>query len=106
MLQPNLTFDQESIQVAIRCALDEREWLNNSPALPIDGAGGILDWDGEHDAERLELAGDARLDGSLPEGFRRWHSFSQYSPRGDDGSFLEDLPRSDWIEGRQMVSYA
>ncbi|KAM5348559.1 hypothetical protein ACJ41O_008383 [Fusarium nematophilum] len=106
LLQPSLAFDQESISVAIQCVLDEREWSLNMPSLPHDGVGGVLDWDDERDGERLKFGDDARPDGSLPGGTRLLRSSSHYSPRGDDGSFLEDIPRHSWVEGRYMVSFA
>ncbi|KAF5011475.1 hypothetical protein FDECE_2394 [Fusarium decemcellulare] len=70
LLQPNLTFDQESISVSIQCVLDERQWSLNMPSLPQDGLGGVLDWDDERDAERVRFGGDASPDGSLPGGVR------------------------------------
>ncbi|KAJ4200381.1 hypothetical protein NW767_007445 [Fusarium falciforme] len=106
LLQPNLTFDQESISVAIQCVLDERQWSLDMPSLPQDGSGGVIDWDDERDAERVKFGGDASPDGSLQGGARLLRSSSHYSPRGDDGSCLEDIPRQSWIEGRYMMSFA
>ncbi|KAH6990391.1 hypothetical protein BKA56DRAFT_609998 [Ilyonectria sp. MPI-CAGE-AT-0026] len=100
---PNFTLDQESIQIAIRCALDERQWLDRMPSLAEDGAGGVIDFDDERDGERLTFCGDARPDGSLPPGVRYVRSFSQYSPRGDDGSYLEEPQHQNWTDGRFMV---
>ncbi|KAF7563107.1 hypothetical protein G7046_g1043 [Stylonectria norvegica] len=97
---PNFTHDQESLQIAIRCALDERSWLDNMPSLAEDSAGGIIDFDDERDAERLVFGGDASPDGSLPPGRRFTNSFSRYSPRGDDGSYLEEPQRQAWMDGR------
>lgn len=54
---PSFTFDQESIQIAIRCALDERQWLDKRPSLPDEGGGGIIDFGDESDSERLALGG-------------------------------------------------
>ncbi|KFA73726.1 hypothetical protein S40288_06253 [Stachybotrys chartarum IBT 40288] len=90
---PSLTLDQESIQIAIRCALDERNWLERCPSLAEDSAGGILDFDDERDEERITFGGDASADGLLPAGTTFVRSFSQYSPRGDDGGYLEERPR-------------
>ena len=90
---PNFTFDQESIQIAIRCALDERQWLTRGPSLAEDSFGGILDFDDERDDEREAFGNDASPDGSLPTGSGFVRSYSQYSPRGDDGSYLEEYPR-------------
>ncbi|KAI5457269.1 hypothetical protein BGZ63DRAFT_74660 [Mariannaea sp. PMI_226] len=101
--QPNLTLDQESIQVSIRCALDERGWMEKMPSLPEDSAGGIIDFDDERDEERLAFSEDGSPDGSLPLGAKFVRSFSHYSPRGDDGSFLEDLHRQSWTGGRVIV---
>ncbi|KAF4980062.1 hypothetical protein FZEAL_3843 [Fusarium zealandicum] len=106
LLQPNLTFDQESISVATQCVLDERQWSSNMPSLPQDGLGGVLDWGDERDAERAKFGGDGSPDGSLPGGGRPQRSSSHYSPRGDDGSYLEDVQCQPWFEGRYMVSYA
>ncbi|KAH7160605.1 hypothetical protein EDB81DRAFT_320069 [Dactylonectria macrodidyma] len=99
----NFTLDQESIQIAIRCALDERRWLDNMPSLPEDGVGGVIDFDDERDGERLVFGGDARLDGSLPPGAKFVRSISQYSPRGDDGSHLNESQHQNWADGRSMV---
>jgi hypothetical protein len=90
---PNFTFDQESIQLAIRCALDERKWLERTPSLAEESYGGIVDFDDERDGERLALASDANPDGALPAGMSFVRSFSQYSPRGDDGSYMEEHQR-------------
>ena len=97
---PSITFDQESIQVAIRCALDERRWLEKLPSLAEDSVGGIIDFDDHRDQERVILGGDASPDGSLPPGIKFGRSLSQYSPRGDDGSHLEEVQREPWIDGR------
>lgn len=90
---PTFTSDQESIQVAVRCALDERDWLAASspravPSLAEDGRGGIVDFDDERDGERALFGGDGSEDGGLPEGTQFVRSFSQWSPRGDDGASL------------------
>ncbi|KAF9761157.1 hypothetical protein IL306_003935, partial [Fusarium sp. DS 682] len=98
-LQPNLAFDQESISVSTQCVLVERQWALNMPTLPLDGLGGVIDWDDERDAERVKFGSDASLDGALPGGATMRRSFSHYSPRGDDGSYLEDAQRHTWIEG-------
>jgi hypothetical protein len=87
---PTFTFDQESIQIAIRCALDERKWLEKAPSLADDSVGGIIDFDDERDEERSLYNHDACIDGMLPAGSKFVRSFSQYSPRGDDGTYLED----------------
>ncbi|KAF4335556.1 histone deacetylase clr3 [Fusarium beomiforme] len=104
-LQPTLTFDQESISVSTQCVLVERQWSLNMPNLPLDGLGGVIDWDDERDAERVEFGGDASLDGTLPGGATMRRSLSHYSPCGDDGSHLEEVQRHTWIEERwSMVS--
>lgn len=92
---PTFTFDQESIQVAVRCALDERDWLSASssravPSLAEDGRGGIVDFDDERDGERAVFGTDGCGDGGLPEGISFVRSFSQWSPRGDDGAGLKE----------------
>jgi hypothetical protein len=101
---PNFTFDQESIQLAIRCALDERNWLDRSPSLAEDSVGGIIDFDDERDGERLAFGGDGSPDGTLPNGKVFMRSVSQWSPRGDDGSYLEDRRVSE--RSAQRASYA
>jgi hypothetical protein len=98
---PNLTFDQESIQVAVRCALDERQWLAKVPSLAEDGVGGVVDFDDERDEERVLYGGDGSPDGSLPGGLKFVRSFSHWSPRGDDGSNLEEHLRQGWLEGSE-----
>jgi hypothetical protein len=100
----NFSFDQESIQVAIRCALDERQWLAKGPSLAEDSIGGIIDFDDERDDERLAFGSDASPDGSLPPGSRFIRSYSQYSPRGDDGSYVEDMPRQSAFGSRFPAS--
>lgn len=103
---PSFTFDQESIQVAIRCVLDERRWTEKMPSLAEDHAGGIIDFDDDRDEERITFGGDASPDGSLPPGLKFVRSLSQYSPRGDDGSFFEEPQRQVWMGGRSMTSSA
>ncbi|KND92701.1 hypothetical protein TOPH_02620 [Tolypocladium ophioglossoides CBS 100239] len=103
---PSFTFDQESIQIAVRCALDERQWLDGDPSLAEDGGGGIVDFDDDRDNERLALEGDASPDGSLPPGTRFVQSYSRYSPRGDDGSLLEEYQRLSGFESRWVASTA
>jgi hypothetical protein len=97
---PNFTFDQESIQIAVRCALDERQWLDKVPSLAEDSAGGIIDFDDERDDERLLYGKDGSPDGLLPPGSKVVRSLSQYSPRGDDGSWLEDQHAQTWAGSR------
>ena len=103
---PSFTLDQASIQIAVRCALDERQWLDRDPNLADDGGGGILDFDDDRDNERLALEGDGSPDGLLPPGTRFVQSYSRYSPRGDDGSFLEDYQRLSGFESRWVASTA
>ena len=87
------TFDQESMQLTVRCVLDERQWLVNSPSLATDESGGIIDFDDERDLERSVFDKDGSHDGGLPNGKRFVTCLSQYSPRGDDGAHLEDYDR-------------
>lgn len=101
---PNFTLDQESIQMAIRCALDEREWLARVPSLAEDSVGGIIDFDDERDDERVTYGGDGSPDGSLPRGSKFVRSQSMWSPRGDDGSYLEDHARQMAFGDRLMTS--
>lgn len=103
---PSFTLDQESIQVAIRCALDERRWLDNAPSLAEDCGGGIVDFDDERDGERAGLKDDASPDGSLPPGSTFVQTLSRYSPRGDDGSYLESHRRLTGFESRFAASTA
>ena len=100
---PSFTFDQESIQVAVRCVLDERRWMDKVPSLASDSAGGIIDFDDERDEERVAYGSDGSPDGSLPEGLKFVRSFSQYSPRGDDGSCLEDHARHIAFERAHLI---
>lgn len=103
---PSFTFDQESIQVAIRCALDERRWLSKPPSLADDGGGGIVDFDDERDDERAGLRDDGSPDGSLPPGSTFVPTLSRYSPRGDDGSCLESQQRLMGLAARLSTSAA
>lgn len=110
---PNLTSDQESIQVAVRCALDERQWLSSStssssssnqvPSLAEDSRGGIVDFDDERDGERALYGQDGSVDGGLPRGLKFVRSFSHWSPRGDDGGNLEEHQRQGWLDSRVMM---
>ncbi|OAQ90764.1 F-box domain-containingprotein [Purpureocillium lilacinum] len=97
---PSFTFDQESIQIAVRCALDERHWTDKNPSLAEDGCGGIIDFDDERDEQRGVFKYDGSPDGSLPQGARSVQSYSRYSPRGDDGSFMDDYYRLSGFEAR------
>lgn len=88
--RPTFNFDQESLQGVIRCVLEERQLADNLPIVPEDCEGGILDFGDGRDERRQEYEGDGRADGTLPPGVSAIHQFSRYSPRGDDGEFLED----------------
>ncbi|KOS18446.1 hypothetical protein ESCO_001045 [Escovopsis weberi] len=91
---PNFTVDQESIQVSIRCVLEERLWLDSPPSFPDDSVGGIIDFDDERDDERVARGDDASADGWPPGwlGSKLSASRSLYSPRGDDGHDAEGNP--------------
>lgn len=89
--RPNFAFDQESIQCALQCALTERRLWDPAPSPAEDSYGGIIDFDDERDDERVLFGSDASPDGALPPGLKAIRSQSRYSPRGDDGSHLEDL---------------
>lgn len=82
---PRFVDDQESIQAAIRSALQERHWLGKLPA-PTDMAGGIVDFGDEWDEELERLGSDGSWDGSLPEPAKLVRVYTMYNPRGDDGS--------------------
>ncbi|PHH77812.1 hypothetical protein CDD82_3346 [Ophiocordyceps australis] len=86
---PGFTLDQESMQIAIRCALDERQWLALELSLADEAGGGIIDFDDERDEERHLAGGDASPAGVPPEGSKLVQTSSRYSPRGDDGSHVE-----------------
>ncbi|XWW93269.1 hypothetical protein V2A60_001201 [Cordyceps javanica] len=88
--RPNFSFDQESLQGVIRCVLEERQFVNDLPIVAADCQGGILDFGDERDAQRIEFGWDGRADGTLPPGVPAVRQFSRYSPRGDDGEYLED----------------
>jgi hypothetical protein len=103
---PSFTFDQESIQIALRCALDERNWMDKKVNLAEHGVGGIIDFDDERDEDRLRLQSDASPDGRLPNGSRFLASHSRYSPRGDDGSFLDDILRVSDFDSRVSTPVA
>lgn len=87
---PTFTRDQESLQAAIKSALDERHWLDNLPSLATDSAGGILDFGDERDEERRIFGADASYDGSLPPPATYRPPHAEYSPRGDDGSIIDE----------------
>ncbi|KIE01130.1 F-box domain protein, partial [Metarhizium majus ARSEF 297] len=101
---PNFLFDQESIQIAVRCALDERSWLDEMVNWAEHDVGGIIDFDDERDEDRPRLQNDASPTGELPEGSRFIQSYSRYSPRGDDGSLLDDYFRLSMVESRLAAS--
>jgi hypothetical protein len=100
----SFTFDQESIQMAVRCVLDERSWLDQKVDLPEHDAGGIIDFDDERDEDRSRLQSDASSSGQLPGSARFVHSYSRYSPRGDDGAFLDDYMQLSMLESRLASS--
>lgn len=87
---PTFPRDQESLQAAIRSALDERPWLDGLPSLPTESAGGILDFGDGRDNERQAFGADGSFDGSLPPPASYRPPHSEYSPRGDDGSVLDE----------------
>jgi hypothetical protein len=82
--------DQESLQAAIKAALDERHWLDNLPSLATDSEGGILDFGDHRDEEREIFGSDASHDGSLPLPAMYRPPHAEFSPRGDDGSPAQD----------------
>lgn len=82
---PRFVDDQESIQAAIRSALQERHWLSRFP-VPTDVAGGIIDFGDERDQEAKSLGSDGSWDGSLPKPATLVRVYTMYNPRGDDGS--------------------
>jgi hypothetical protein len=82
---PAFVADQESLQAAIRSALEERPWLDRLPS-PTDVVGGIIDFGDGRDEERERLSGDASWDGSLSAPATYIRSHSMYNPRGDDGA--------------------
>ncbi|KAM3565741.1 hypothetical protein MY1884_000050 [Beauveria asiatica] len=92
--RPTFSLDQESLQGVIRCVLEERQLVDNLPIIPEDCEGGILDFGEGREAQRLEYGRDGRADGTLPPGVSPVRQFSRYSPRGDDGEFLEDETHS------------
>ncbi|KAG5924793.1 hypothetical protein E4U42_004551 [Claviceps africana] len=87
---PSFTFDQESIQTAVRCALHERNWRDEAVDLAEHGVGGILDFDDDRDGHRITLQNDGSPDGGLPDGSQFWPPLLRHSPRGEDGAFLDD----------------
>ena len=90
--------------MAVRCALDERSWLDKKVNLAEHDAGGIIDFDDDRDEDQLRLQNDASPDGRLPRGSRFVQSYSLYSPRGDDGAFLDDYLRLSAFESRFTAS--
>lgn len=90
--------------MAVRCALDERRWLEKKVNLAEHDAGGIIDFDDDRDEEQVRLQSDASPDGRLPGGSRFIQSYSRYSPRGDDGAFLDDYLRFPAFESRFPAS--
>lgn len=81
---PRFVDDQESIQAAIRSALQERSWLRRLP-VPTDAGGGIVDFGDERDGELARLGADGSWDGSLPKPATLVRVYTMYNPRGDDG---------------------
>ncbi|ATY63157.1 F-box domain [Cordyceps militaris] len=92
--RPTFNFDQESLQGVIQCVLEERQFVDSLPIVPEDCEGGILDFGDERDEQRVKYGQDGRADGMLPPGVLPVRQFSRYSPRGDDGEYLEDELRS------------
>uniref|UniRef100_A0A5C6GI53 F-box domain-containing protein n=1 Tax=Metarhizium rileyi (strain RCEF 4871) TaxID=1649241 RepID=A0A5C6GI53_METRR len=101
---PDFTCDQESIQIAVRCALEERNWRDKKVNLAEHDVGGIIDFDDDRDEDRFRLRSDASPTGQLPGGSRFILSHSRYSPRGDDGTFLDDYLRLSATESRLTIS--
>lgn len=87
---PNFTSDQESILGAIWVVLNERMPMDQVPSLAEHDGGGIVDFGDERDLERLAFGTDGSPDGGLPPGVKYRRETSQWSPRGDDGRYLED----------------
>lgn len=96
--RPTFCFDQESLQGVIRCVLEERHLVDSLPIVPEDCEGGILDFGDERDEQRIEYGRDGRADGTLPPGVSAVRQFSRYSPRGDDGEYLEEELHSNVFE--------
>ncbi|OAA44334.1 F-box domain protein [Metarhizium rileyi] len=101
---PDFTCDQESIQIAVRCVLEERNWRDKKVNLAEHDVGGIIDFDDDRDEDRFRLRSDASPTGQLPGGSRFILSHSRYSPRGDDGTFLDDYLRLSATESRLTIS--
>lgn len=101
---PNFTSDQESIQGAIRVALSERMSMDSIPSLAEHTCGGVVDWGDERDLERLAFGADGSPDGSLPPGRQYRRAVSQWSPRGDDGRYLEEhIQRQQYGSGSMIA---
>lgn len=81
---PRFVDDQESIQAAVRSALQERQWLHKFP-VPTDVGGGIADFGDERDEELERLGSDGSWDGSLPKPAALVRVYTMFNPRGDDG---------------------
>ncbi|KAH8175265.1 f-box-like domain-containing protein [Sarocladium implicatum] len=100
---PNFTSDQESILGAIWVVLNERMPMDQVPSLAEHSNGGIIDFGDERDLERLAFGADGSPDGGLPPGVRYRRETSQWSPRGDDGRYLEDHCQHQYGSGRMVA---
>ncbi|KAK0385578.1 hypothetical protein NLU13_6756 [Sarocladium strictum] len=100
---PNFTADQESILGAIWVVLNERMSMRDMPSLAEHSCGGVVDFEDERDLERLAFGADGSPDGGLPSGKSYRRETSQWSPRGDDGRYLEDHCQQRQYGSGQMV---
>jgi hypothetical protein len=99
---PNFTSDQESILGAIWVVLNERMPMSDMPSLAEHSCGGVVDFEDERDLERLAFGADGSPDGGLPPGVNYRRETSHWSPRGDDGRYLEDHCQRQYGSGRMV----
>lgn len=84
---PTFVDDQESLQAAIRAAIDERHWLIGIDNL--DEVGGIV---GPVRVVDQSLCNDGSRDGSIPPPGMARRPRGDWSPPGDDGRALAERP--------------
>ncbi len=87
---PTFPRDLESLEHAIFCVSEERNWHDMGPSFPQPSVGGIIDWGDSRDVERETLGSDASYDGSLPAPGTYYPPHSDFVVHGDDGSMVPD----------------
>ncbi|CRK47231.1 hypothetical protein BN1723_020240, partial [Verticillium longisporum] len=82
---PTFVHDQESLQAAIRSAVNERRWLDGIEQL--EDLGSIV---GDPRQVNTKFSGDGSADASIPAPGVMRRSRNDWSPPGDDGRALTE----------------